>query len=140
MKIYLSEKKPSNTEFTHVTNIINLDNVVEDNEATQIILDDFLRVFKITEIETVVKKVLTKLRINGSIVISDVDVDVITSKYNRGDMNLEEFNTAVFENPSSNLINIEFLREVISKLIKIKSMSLDQNSGKFVIEGTRSND
>lgn len=140
MKIYLSEKKPSNTEFTHVTNIINLDNVVEDNEATQIILDDFLRVFKITEIETVVKKVLTKLRLNGSIVISDVDVDVITSKYNRGDMNLEEFNTAVFENPSSNLINIEFLREVISKLIKIKSMSLDQNSGKFVIEGTRSND
>jgi hypothetical protein len=138
MKIYLSEKNLTNTEFTHVTNIINLDNTVENTEAKEIVIDNFLRSFKQDEIEEALKKILSKLRIGATVTILDVDVDVISMKFSRGDMTLEELNNSLFSFSLNSLINIEFITGIISKFVEITDVSLDQNNANFIIKGKRS--
>jgi len=138
MKIYLSEKNLTNTEFTHVTNIINLDNTVENTEAKEIVIDNFLRSFKQDEIEEALKKILSKLRIGATVTILDVDVDVISMKFSRGDMTLEELNNSLFSFSLNSLVNIEFITGIISKFVEITDVSLDQNNANFIIKGKRS--
>lgn len=138
MKIYLSEKTLTNTEFTHVTNLINLDNTVETNEAREIVVDNFLTTFKQGEVEEATKKILSKLRIGATLVIADVDIDVAAMKYSRGDMTLEELNNNLFNSSLNSLINVEYITNIVSNFIEVTAISLDQNNGNFVIKGTRS--
>ena len=63
MKIYLSNKKPENSQYTHVSNVVSLDNMVLDSEATDVVVDNFLSQFSIDELGVVLTKILSKLRV-----------------------------------------------------------------------------
>lgn len=138
MKIYLSHKKSTNSEFTHVSNIMILDNIVENCEATEIVIDNFLMQFSINELPIALEKILSKLRINAVLKIIEKDIDIISMKYGRGDWSLEELNSKTFEgSPIKSFLNIETIQEKLTNKVKIEKSQLDQQNGSFFIVARR---
>jgi hypothetical protein len=139
MKIYLSEKKLTNDDFIHVSSIMHLDNAVLDGEATEIVADGFLNQFKIEDLEKVIQKIVSKMRIKSEISIQGKDLDILILKYNRGEISIQDLNRDLIgESPVSSLINVETLQEALPKNIEVSYMSVDQQTGNFLIKGKRS--
>lgn len=144
MKVYISRwgtsKKPENDEFIHVSNLMWLDNLVLDSEARIIVVDNFFQQFTIKEIPVVMEKILSKLRLGGELLIEETDIDVVSLKYYRGDLSLEEVNNTMFLNESSikSVFTVEFFRSLLSSLnITITELSLDNRTASFLIKAGR---
>lgn len=140
MKVYISTKKPENNEFIHTANLMWLDNLVLDSEARIIVVDNFFQQFTIKEIPVVMEKILSKLRLGGELLIEETDIDVVSLKYYRGDLSLEEVNNTMFLNESSikSVFTVEFFRSLLSSLnITITELSLDNRTASFLIKAGR---
>ena len=59
MKIYISTKEPEDKNYNHISNVMMLDKVVLDCEATDIIVDDYLSQFSEDELPQLLSKILT---------------------------------------------------------------------------------
>ena len=140
MKIYLSNKKPENSQYTHVSNVVSLDNMVLDSEATDVVVDNFLSQFSINELGVVLTKILNKLRLNATLTIKDKDVDVVCMKYARGDWSLREANSCLFGfGAIKSVINVDTIQANLPSGFRVDRASLDQQSGEFLIVARRSN-
>jgi len=138
MKIYLSHKKSTNSEFTHVSNIMMLDNIVTNCEATEIVVDNFLLQFSLGELPIALDKILSKLRINSKLTIKEKDIDIISMKYGRGDWSLEELNSNAFDSTAIKcFLNIETIQGKLSNKVQIEKSHLDQKNGNFLIVARR---
>jgi hypothetical protein len=138
MKIYLSHKKSTNSEFTHVSNIMMLDNIVTNCEATEIVVDNFLLQFSLGELPIALDKILSKLRINSKLTIKEKDIDIISMKYGRGDWSLEELNSNTFDSTAIKcFLNIETIQGKLSNKVQIEKSHLDQKNGNFLIVARR---
>jgi predicted SAM-dependent methyltransferase len=140
MKVYISTKKPENYEFIHVSNLMWLDNLVLDSEARVIVVDHFFQQFTIKEIPVVMEKILGKLRLGGELLIEETDMDVVSLKYYRGDLSLEEVNNTMFTDQSSikSVFTVEMFRSLLSSLnIVIENLSLDNQAASFLVKARR---
>jgi hypothetical protein len=108
MKIYISVKQPKDDSYNHVSNIMMLDDMVLDCEATDIIVDNYLSQFSESELPQLLSKILSKMRVNGTITIVDIDVDILSMRYNRGDVTIKDLNDLLFGGTSrKSLLNLE---------------------------------
>lgn len=139
MKVYISEKKTEDKSYNHIPNIMMLDNTVLDNEATEIIVDEYISQFSVAELSTVFSKILSKLRINGSITVIDKDLDIVCMRYSRGELSIEEFNKLVFgDNSKKCMLNLESVVEPLSNGFNIEKSSIDSKNGSFIVTARRS--
>lgn len=139
MKIYISANEPTTKDYIHVSNIMTLDTVSLDNEANEIIIENYLSQFSQEEIEPLLKKILTKLRLNGALVIVDNDIDTAVMKYDRGDIDLVALNQIVFRGQARKcVLNIETIKDTLQNSLKIEHSSIDSNSGNFILKLRRS--
>jgi hypothetical protein len=138
MKIYISKNKPELENYTHVQNIMTLDDQVLDREATDLVVKDYLTEFADSEVGPLLLKILSKLRIDATITIVDKDIDIIYMKYDRGDMDLKTLNDTVFSGLSKKcFLNIETVKDVIKDKLKIEHSSVDSQTGQFIIKARR---
>lgn len=138
MKIYISTEQPEFEDYTHVSNIMNLDGEVLDCEATDIIVKNLLSEFSDNETEALLVKILSKLRLNGTITIVDKDIDIIYMKYDRGDIDLQTLNAIIFNGVSKkSFLNMETVTEIIKDKIKIEQSSIDSQNGNFILKARR---
>ena len=114
---------------------MNLDEVVFDCEATDIVVDNYLSQFSEKELPQLLYKILSKLRINGTITISDVDIDIVTMRYSRGDINIKDLNDLLFDGTyRKSILNLESVSEVLNNNnFKTEQSSIDSNTGLFFI-------
>ena len=78
MRIYLSKSQPSDASYTWISDLNTLDLLVEDCEATEIIVDNILANFKFEEIGDVIKKIMSKMRIDSQITFYQLDFDLLS--------------------------------------------------------------
>ncbi len=135
MKICISTKQQNIGTHTLISNIMNLDEVVFDCEATDIVVDNYLSQFSEKELPQLLYKILSKLRINGTITISDVDIDIVTMRYSRGDINIKDLNDLLFDGTyRKSILNLESVSEVLNNNnFKTEQSSIDSNTGLFFI-------
>lgn len=138
MKIYISTEKPESSEYTHVQNIMSLDNVVLDCEATDIVVKDYLSQFADNELEPLLSKIVSKLRTNGAITILDNDIDITYMRYDRGDIDLKTLNAIVFRGqPRKSFLNIETVKDLVKTIFTLEHSSVDAQTGNFIIKARR---
>jgi len=138
MNIYLSSKNCPNENYTHVSDIFSFDKSVLNSEARSIICDCFLSEFSLSDIDSVIKKVFSKLRIGASITIIEKDIDLLCLKYTRNEITMEQLNDFIFTDKSTcSTFNIEFVEPKISDSIQIEEKFIDSEQGMFVIKGRR---
>lgn len=97
MKILFSKHPQEKDGYICITNLNTIDLIVEDGEATEIILDNYLSGFIYNESHKALKKVLSKLRINGKIIIYNPDVDMICFEYTKNNLDEKTLNDILFD-------------------------------------------
>lgn len=138
MKIYISSSKPETEEYTHVSNIMTLDTAALDCEATEIVVKNYLSEFTDAEIKPLLAKILSKLRLDGTITILDNDIDITYMRYDRGDIDLRSLNSIVFGGGVKKcFVNVETVKGLLTQGCKVEQSMLDSESGNFVLKARR---
>ena len=115
MKIYLSNVATDQDGALWINDIRTLDSIVNDAEATSIVVDNFLSQFQFKDMGAIIDKIISKLRINGSIVFYQLDMDILSHQHSRRAVDIGQYNDIVFGELSiSSVFNIESLCDLIS--------------------------
>lgn len=122
---------------TVITDISLLDIMVDDNECKHIVVDSFLSGFTINEIPVVLDKILKKLRINGTIIITDIDIEIISNALLLSTIDIETFNQIIFSGSNvKSLLTIELVKNLLwANEIKVSRSYIENNF--FVLEAKR---
>lgn len=138
MKVYISSKKPETDQYQHISNIMTLDNSVLDCEANDIIVNNYLSDFSDGEHELLISKILSKLRLNGTITIIDNDFDILANRYSRNEIDIKTMNQFVFDGGTKkSLLKIESVIELLNGKCKIEQSSITSQDGGFMIKARR---
>lgn len=138
MKIFISKELPTNDSYAHVSDLGLLDLVVEDSEATEIIVDNFLSKFTFEEIGNVVQKIASKLRKNGKITFYHAEIDMICYQRSRSMIDIDTLNKTLFsQGETRSVFPIENLVDLLTSVgLSIKSKQL-HNSCQAIVTATR---
>ena len=131
MKIIISHKKPKQDSHTWIQDISSLDVLVDDAEATEIIVDCALCTFDYSNIGSILNKIISKLRLGGKIVIYEKDIDMVCYNYSKSGMNIRDLNNLIFEETPA--IACVLNTEVISDILKHSELSIEE---KFINNDT----
>ena len=113
MKVYVSQLPHSDDSYVSINDLGVLDILVEDSEAKEIIVDNFLTKFSFKEIGGIVQKLVSKLRSQGKIVFYQAEIDMICYQRSRSMIDLDRLNEILFAQgeirsvlPIENLIDL----------------------------------
>ena len=139
MQLILTNNTPkTDLQTTTVINDISLlDMMIEDSECNNIVVDSFLSNFTIEEIPEVLQRILYKLRINGTIIVTDVEIEVMANSLLLSDIDLYDFIRVIFSNEKTkSLLTIELVKSYFNDFkIEISKAYIENNF--FVVEGKR---
>lgn len=138
MRIYLSPKKSVDKSFKNVSNIASLDMVL-DGEVRTLIVDNFISAFSYSEIDQVIMKIIKKLRLGAEFIVIEPDLDLLSIRYFRDEIDIEKYNSVLFQNNRSikSILTCEFLSTALSKYLTITEKSFDENLSQFMIKCRR---
>lgn len=142
MKIILSNRKPSESNHIWVSDISSLDLFVDDSEATEIIIDSMLTSFPYVELSSVLNKAVSKIRINGRIIIYEKDIDMICHHYNKMGMGVQDINDLLFDTSGSiaSVLNIETIVDRLKDLeLTIEEQFINSETMQSIITARRNN-
>ena len=138
MRIYLSTQQPPDIGHQWISNIAALSQHVLDGEATSIIVDKFLCRFPINELQSLLDKIISKLRLNAELVIIDTDIDFLCTKYRKSDIDVEELNSILFEdNHIKSLLTMEYVERHMPPNIQITHTHFDNKLSQITIKCRR---
>ncbi len=140
MKIILSHTDPQSKSHVWVKDFSTLDAVVDNNEATEIIVDSFLSAFNFESLGYILDKIVSKMRLNSKLVIYQKDIDLLANRYNKTGMALSDMNSLLFEDSPSIgcVLNTETISEIIKKSnLKIEEKTLDNETMQSIITSRR---
>lgn len=95
MKVFISNKNQKDG-YLCVPNINTLNIVVENGEAEEIVIDNFLSGFAKDKLRDIIKIILAKVKINGKVVVYQNDIGILSWQLTRGFINTDDFNAALF--------------------------------------------
>ena len=142
MKIILSNRKPSESNHIWVSDISSIDLFVDDSEATEIIIDSMLTLFPYIELDPILSKVMSKLRINGRIIIYEKDIDMICHYYNKMGMGVQDINDLLFDTSGSisSVLNIETVVDRLKGLgLTIEEQFVNSETMQSIVTARRDN-
>lgn len=88
MKIYIGNQELEDKSFKTIKQIETLDILCDDSECTELLLDNILHMYSINTLKDIAALAMKKIRINGKIVITDIDFELLIFSYqNTGDLN-----------------------------------------------------
>lgn len=139
MQLVLTNNNYDLDNFTVINDISLLDIMVDDSECTVINVESFLSNFEMGQIKNVLQKLLSKLRINGTIIISDLELETLALSHLIKESLIEEFNQIAFSNPNlKSFLTIEFVLSALKEFGLVIEMSYIENNF-FVIRARRVN-
>ena len=140
MRIYLSKSEPSDTSYTWINDLNTLDLLVEEAEATNIVVDNILSEFTFEEIGDIVQKIMAKMRINSTVTFYQLDFDLLSHHYNKGLIGIHDVNTFLFaDGPKSSVFNMVDICNLISNHLTIESKDFSHDNFQCVIIARRPN-
>ncbi len=117
MKVIISHRNPQQDSHTWIQDIRSLDVLVDDAEAIESIVDCILCTFDYSNIGSILNKIVSKLRIDGKMIVYEKDVDIICHNYNKSGMNIQDLNNLVFEETPAVacLLNVEVISDLLTQ-------------------------
>mgnify|MGYP003132848803 CR=1 FL=1 len=140
MKIILSHTDPESKSHTWISDISTIDSIVDNNEATDIIVDSFLSAFNFESLGHILQKIVSKMRLNSKLVIYQKDIDLLSYKYNKTGMSLTDMNSVLFEDSPSIgcVLNTDAITEIVKgSNLTIEEMTLDAETMQSIIISRR---
>lgn len=137
MKVYLGNRSIKDESFKVLSQIEMLEYVADDSECTSIIIDGLLRQYSISKIPNILSLIVKKLRPEGSLIISDIDFDLIVFAY-RKTGNLLEMNQMVEQAKGfKSFITNELVKDFLNQFQYIQLKSVILSNIEFKLEYTK---
>tara|TARA_Y100001938_G_scaffold151178_1_gene246931 strand:- start:3292 stop:3714 length:423 start_codon:yes stop_codon:yes gene_type:complete len=139
MRIILSNTEPTLKNYTWVKDISSLDKIVDDAEATEILVDNFLSSFNFSFAGEALKKILSKLRTRGTITIYVKDISLICHNVASLALDISDINSLFFEDSQAiasvlNLSNVSDILTQCGLTVKEKHLNVETCQGIIVAE------
>lgn len=117
MKIIFSQTQDDDTAIW-INNPSSLDIVVDDGEATEIIVDDILCSFSINELDSIFSLLASKIKKGGKLILYFTDIELLSHMLATGTIILTDFNDALCQNNTGvkSFISTDFVLERLSRL------------------------
>jgi predicted SAM-dependent methyltransferase len=148
MKIYIHVNKNTISGYFNinlVTDSIDLNNmnsICERAECLEIIIDEAIEHLNHQQCSVFLSQFITRLRLNGKLIIIGTDIDMVINKYYNGQLSAEEFNTTIFGTSSikkTSIYSIQHIQNILTENgLKIDSVELNSDC-KFSIISKRTN-
>jgi len=139
MKIYIGQRKLDDPSFKCITEIEMLKYIADDSECTTIVLDGVLKKYGFSQLNKILSLAYSKLRIDGELVISDIDFDLLLFAY-RKIGNLEELNKMVESIGGFQcFITYEYLKDTIKSIPSLRLVGTDIDNIEFRLSYKRTN-
>jgi|6_EtaG_2_1085325.scaffolds.fasta_scaffold22681_3 hypothetical protein len=139
MKLYISTIQPQEKDFVWIKNINDLDVLVHDGEATQIVVKNFLSKIDPVNVDAFYKKIISKLSLKGSIKFVELDFELATYKFNRNDLNIQQLAELLFRHGAiHSVFTLAVLRDMTTHNgLNIHQSYVIQDTNEFVLVGGR---
>lgn len=133
MKVYLSSfKKETNQKWA--SNIPMLDGLVLDAEGTDIICDDFVSTFEFNEINSLLAKIVSKLRIKGKLTIAEVDSDILFRRGYNQEISESDANAALFSNQKRKcVVSLNTIIQALPANVEVESKTYEHQTCRFIL-------
>ena len=139
MKIYLCPvQQAEEKSHTWVSNIATFNNMVSNSEATSIICDHFLSSFTHSELREVLQKIVSKMRLKSELVLMHPDIDMLSQRLLREDINLETLNTILFKcGAIKSIFSMDTIEGLLPPNVQITHKHFDGATSNIVIKVRR---
>jgi hypothetical protein len=137
MKIYVGNREIQEQDFKKTADIKVLDFLADDSECTNIVFDNILSKYPISELGPNIQLAIKKLRIGGLLLINDIDFDILSYLY-RKSPNIVELNNSManFGGFKSFLTN-DLISDIMKNYPELKIIANNFNGIEFRLEFTR---
>ena len=138
MKIYLCSTEPEEKTHKWVSNVAILNGYVEDSEATSIICDGFLSSFVYNELEGVMKKIVSKMRLGAELIIIHPDIKMLSQRICNEEIDIPTLNDTLFKHGSlKSLSSVEELHELMPENLQVSHKHFDAITSSVTIKAER---
>ena len=119
----------------------NLDKIIHDAEATEILALEVLHYIPFHNVPTVLSNWVKKLRINGKIAVGGYDMGEVCKSYANKTCGLEDLNTFIYGDEAtplafSSAISMSYLKDLVESL-GLKILKQRKNGYHMVVEAVR---
>tara|TARA_R110000824_G_C15163390_1_gene672121 strand:+ start:687 stop:1109 length:423 start_codon:yes stop_codon:yes gene_type:complete len=138
MKIYLCLKEPEEKTHEWVSNIAVFNGFVEDSEATSVVCDSFLSSFVYNELEGVLKKIASKMRLGAELIIISPDIKTLAQRICNEEIDTPTLNDILFKcGPIKSLSSIEELHKLMPENLQITHKNFDAITSSVIVKAER---
>jgi hypothetical protein len=138
MKIYLCLTEPEEKTHKWVSNIAVFNGFVEDSEATSIVCDGFLSSFVYSELEDVLKKIVSKMRLGAELIIINSDIKMLSQRIRNEEIDTPTLNSILFKHgPLKSLSSAEELCELMPENLQVTHKHFDAITSSVTIKTER---
>ncbi len=138
MKIYLSATQPEEKTHQWVSNMAVFNGIIDNNEATSVVCDNFLSCFTHEELAGVIEKIVSKMRLNSELIIMQPDVYMLSHAICREEVNVGQVNSILFKNGAiKSVCSIEEIHQALPPNIQITHQNFDMATLTITIKATR---
>ncbi len=115
MLVYLTGKNKELPNSQTYHDIFPFSRSVEDAECREIVCEDFFCNYHVSELKEVLAMVLSKLRTNGTLTISEKDLNIISRQVYRESLDLVKLNELFFSEKYSakSMLSLEIFESMI---------------------------
>ena len=102
MKLWISVDKPFEASNYKIISPLDgnspfdIDKYVDNNEATEIVLDNILGYIPVHNIQPYINKVIGKLAHKGQLIVNDIDALQVVKDYYYGQISIVDFNNLLY--------------------------------------------
>ena len=139
MKIYFSRSQPEEEGAVWISDFRSIDVLVNDAEATSIIVDNFLSCVAFSDIGAAIDKIVSKLRMDGCISFFQQDIDMLSHHHGRMSLDFQEYNDLLFsEGPIQSVFNMESLCDLLSSYpLLIETIEMNYDNFQAIVTARR---
>ena len=138
MRIHLGYSTVDDQNYKQFQNIGLFAREVLDTEANEIVCDGFLGGFDIEELPQALSIICKKVRLNGELVIKDLDIDLVAKHLSRQEMSAMDINNHVLKSRSLKcFLTLEDIEKIIPDNLQISDKGFDEVMCEFVIKARR---
>ena len=138
MKIYLCPTEPQNKSYTWVSNLATFNGAVGDCEATSIVCDFFLPTFKYEELQAVLEKIVSKMRLNCELVLIVPDINILSQRLVRDEIDIQTMNQILFKNGAiKSVFPMDVIERSLPSTLQITHKHFDTPTSQIVLKARR---
>jgi len=128
MRVILSPEQTDINSHKHIPDIKMFNSEVLDSECTDLICENFISTFYFDEIQSVIRLIVSKMRINSLLTIQEIDNRILSRRSYIEELELEQINKLLFTTRRKSILTSDKIASCIGDNMKLENIHYDDTS------------